>query len=334
MNETVALKNQTLRKLNRLRYQGGHSPAAEAHRDFQRRQADSQDPTLQHAWLKSMKKVLEEIDDVLKVVPTKSPIRFLDLGCCPGGFTSYILAKNPNARGAGISLPVENGGHACLLSQTQLDRFDLHWADMTRFQLGAVLIDDPALQDLPIEPENFDLVLIDGHPLRTSDSPRLSKAFDLLSDRLLISQLLIGLAAARMGSTIILKASKPERLVTSQLMFLMDLLCADVRTWKPVCIHSTRDTFYVVGKGFGLRRSPDFMGHKARVMAGLMDLWVQLSYHNGQGRRLNSHDLDFIVDAATLKEVYAPRLQQLSEHIWVAQSQSLQGWQAAQASGF
>jgi len=44
--------------------------------------------------------------------PRKGPLRFLDLGCCPGGFTSYILSNNPSA---GISSEIETGGHRFLL---------------------------------------------------------------------------------------------------------------------------------------------------------------------------------------------------------------------------
>jgi hypothetical protein len=67
-----------------------------------------------------------------------------------------------------------------------------------------------------------------------------------------------------------------------------------------------------------------------------MDLWVQLSYAgpNGKGRKLLANDLDFIVNNKTLKTVYAPRLRQLSEHIWTTQSKCLQGWRNAQAKGF
>ncbi|KAJ7069998.1 hypothetical protein C8F01DRAFT_1114919 [Mycena amicta] len=334
MNEVLPLKNTTLRQLNGLRYKNIHSPTEDAYLQFQRKQADSsnQDPQLQKAWFHSMYKVMEEIDDVIKVVPAGLCFQFLDLGCCPGGFTSYILGKNPNARGAGISLPVENGGHACLLDEEHFNRFDLHWADLTKYQLGAVLIDDPSLQSLPVDPFTFDLVCIDGHPLRSTNSPHLPASFYLLSDRLLISQLIIGLAAAAPGSTLVLKASKPERLITSQLIFLFDLLCADVRTWKPICMHATRSTFYIIGKGFGL--TPQGREHKEQIMAGLMNLWILLSYQDGTGRRLRSEDLDFIADPAVLKGSYAPRLQRLSEHIWAAQSQSLQGWRNAQANGF
>ncbi|KAJ7729695.1 hypothetical protein DFH07DRAFT_849886 [Mycena maculata] len=328
MNQVVPLKSDSLRKLNLLRYKHGSKPSEEAYFQHQRRQADAPPETLQRAWFNSMRNVLEEIDQVLRCVPDSLPFRFLDLGCCPGGFSSYILGKNPRASGVGISLPEESGGHACLLEEDNLPRFELHWADLTRYQFGPAFIDDPRLQNFPVAP-GFDLVLIDGHPLRSVKG----ESIYLHGDRLLISQIIAGLVSVTFGGTIILKQSKPERLITSQLIFLLDVLCAEVRTWKPVCMHGTRSTFYVVAKGFAL-------GCQAvrwrEILHGLMSLWVQLSYAgpNGAGRQLIPTDLDFIVDNGTLKTLYAPRLRELSEHIWTTQSKCLKGWRDAQAEGF
>ncbi|KAJ7134479.1 hypothetical protein C8R44DRAFT_770555 [Mycena epipterygia] len=331
MNQVLPLKSNTLQKLNLLRYKHGSKPSEQAYFQHQRKQADAPDLALQKAWFNSMRNVLEEIDQVLRCVPDMLPFRFLDLGCCPGGFSSYILGKNPRASGVGISLPVESGGHACLLDEDHLPRFELHWADLTQFQLGPAFIDDPQLQNFPVSP-GFDLVLVDGHPLRSANGLPNSNVY-LHGDRLLISQLIVGLVSVAFCGTIILKQSKPERLITSQLIFLLDVLCAEVRTWKPVCMHGTRSTFYIVAKGFGLGAQG---ARRPQILGGLMNLWVQLSYGgpNGAGRKLLATDLDFIVDNETLKTVYAPRLRELSEHIWTTQAKCLQGWRNAQAKGF
>ncbi|KAJ7505536.1 hypothetical protein B0H11DRAFT_1979200 [Mycena galericulata] len=331
MNQVLPLKSNSLHKLNLLRYKHSRKPSEKAYFEHQRRQADAPDPALQLAWFNSMKAVLEEIDGVLRCVPDMLPFRFLDLGCCPGGFSSYILGKNPRASGVGISLPEERGGHACLLEEENFARFELHWADLTQYQLGPAFIDDSRLQNFPVSP-GFDLVLIDGHPLRTAMRLPDDNIY-LHGDRLLISQMIVGLASVGFGGTIVLKQSKPERLITSQLIFLLDVVCAQVGTWKPICCHSTRATFYIVAKGFGLGSQGM---RRQEMLGGLMNLWVQLSYSgpNGGGRRLLPTDLDFIVDNATLKTAYAPRLRELSEHIWTTQSSCLQGWREAQAEGF
>ncbi|KAJ6620771.1 hypothetical protein B0H10DRAFT_1791197, partial [Mycena sp. CBHHK59/15] len=312
-----------------------HSSKAseQAYLQHQRKQADAPDPALQKAWFNSMRNVFEEIDQVLRCVPDRTPFRFLDLGCCPGGFSSYILGKNPYASGVGISLPTESGGHSCLLEEEDFQRFELHWADLTQFQLGPTFIHDPRLQNFPVAAGSFDLVLIDGHPLRGAAGAG-DQLVHLHGDRLLISQVILGLVTVAFGGTLVLKQSKPERLVTSQLLFLLDVLCAELRTWKPVCMHGTRATFYAIAKGFGLGAQASF-ARRQQLLAGLMELWVQLSYtEDGKGRRLLPTDLDFIVDNKTLKTAYAPRLRQLSEHIWTTQAKCLQGWRNAKAEGF
>ncbi|KAJ7075848.1 hypothetical protein B0H15DRAFT_611058 [Mycena belliarum] len=329
MDHLLPLQSSTLHKLNLLRYKHDSQPSEQAYLQFQRKQADAPDPALQKAWFNSMRAVLEEIDQVLHCVPERLPFRFLDLGCCPGGFSSYILGKNRNAYGVGISLPTESGGHSCLLKEDELERFQLYWADLTRYQLGPAFIDDPKLQNFPVSP-GFDLVLIDGHPLRSAQG--VPNIF-LHGDQLLISQIIVGLVSVALGGTVILKQSKPERLITSQLIFLLDGLCAEVRTWKPVCMHGTRSTFYIVAKGIGLGC---LALRSQQLLNALMELWVELSYTgaNGTGRKLTATDLDFIVDSATLKGAYAPRLHELSNHIWTTQAKCLKGWRKAQANGF
>lgn len=234
-----------------------------------------------------------------------------------------------------MSLDVESGGHAFMLEEEFRDRFELLWGDVIRYQLGPYPINDPALKPLPlISPAYapFDLVLIDGHPLRTlgkNDDMR----FFTKADQLLISQLIIGLCAVSLaGGTVVMKLSKPERVVTSQLMYLFDVLSLSVQTWKPVCMHATQDTFYLVAKGFGLGAERYRL---PQIMHRLMSLWVELVYGNkGVGRRLQDGDLDFIVDAEVLKHQYAARHRKLSQHIWMVQAQSIQGLKQARANGF
>ncbi|CAK5284378.1 unnamed protein product [Mycena citricolor] len=352
MNHQLSLHNPSLQVLDRVRHP--KTRAERAHMQFQQRAADAQDPVRQQGWFRSMQQVMQEIDEMTLCVPAAVPIRFLDLGCCPGGFTSYILDKNPRASGVGISLPVEQGGHACLLDPAVLTssaadprhppRFELIWADLTKYQLGPHYIGpipDPSLRPLPpqlAQPHasddraaaaQYDLVTIDGHPLRSGDRPGLEY---LVGDRLLVSQLLVGLASAALGGTVVLKLSKPERLVSAQLMYLLDVLCARVWTWKPVCMHATRATFYVVGKGFGLKGR----WMLPRIVQELRRLWVELSYAGSgrHGRRLVATDLDFIIDESTIQTVYAARWRELSEHIWETQRLALEGWRQATRQGF
>jgi hypothetical protein len=237
--------------------------------------------------------------------------------CCPGGFSSYILNKNPRAEGVGISLPVESGGHAFLLEEHLRPRFELTLADLTRYELGYE--EDGRLQPFPFPPR-FDLVLLDGHPLRTATS---HNAWN--GDCLLMSQFIICLQSISKSGTIVVKLSKPERLVTRQLLYMLDVLSLSLACWKPVCLHATRPTFYAVAKGVGLGRQ----GHRAsELLLQLKMLWMELTYGGtgSSGRKIANGDLDFIISDADLQRTYMSRFQQLARPIWMVQAMSLQGW--------
>ena len=251
--------------------------------------------------------------------------------CCPGGFSSYILSKNLQSTGVGISLSVESGGHGLLLEEDLRPRLDLNIADLTYYQLGPTTITDPQLQPLPfpVDARPFDLVLLDGHPLRNSTS-QTGGDHVRISNRLLISQLIICLQATSMSGTVIMKLSKPERPVTAKLLYMFDMLSLQLASWKPVCMHATRDTFYVVARGFGYGQ----LAYRLREWIDRFKaLWVSLTYEGVHSLgTVSAADLDFIVTKVGLR-AFEHRLQQLSRHIWEVQATSLHGWKQAQAEG-
>ncbi|KAJ8096314.1 hypothetical protein AAF712_013383 [Marasmius tenuissimus] len=324
-----SLKSKELKDLHRLR-SSKHGPMLDAHFAHQKRQADSQGPEVQKAWFNAMKKVFEEIDEMLVVLSPAAPFSFLDVGCCPGGFSSYILSTYPHARGSGVSLPVDKGGHALLLEEALQPRFDLIWADITLFQLGNTLTLNPSFTPFPFSPEHpgYDLIILDGHPLRTAGPD-----VHALGDKLLISSLILGLWCINRGGTIIMKLSMPDRKITAQILYMFDVLSGDLRTWKPVHIHATRSTFYAIARNFGCG------GHAPRyneIFERLRHLWEALVgadvLGNGRGRRLLPSDLDFIVDDAGLKD-YSKRLKALSKHLWMVERESLAQWHEARRNG-
>jgi hypothetical protein len=218
-----------------------------------------------------------------------------------------------------------------LLEENLRPRLDLNIADLTYYQLGPTTITDPQLQPLPfpVDTRPFDLVLLDGHPLRNSTS-QTGGDHIRISNRLLISQLIICLQATSISGTVIMKLSKPERPVTAKLLYMFDMLSLQLASWKPVCMHATRDTFYVVARGFGCGQ----LAYRLREWTdGLKALWVSLTYggvHNLG--TVSAGDLDFIVTKVGLR-AFEHRLQQLSRHIWEVQATSLHGWKQAQAEG-
>ncbi|KIK51159.1 hypothetical protein GYMLUDRAFT_252334, partial [Collybiopsis luxurians FD-317 M1] len=171
--------------------------------------------------------------DRLWVVPfTNRPFRFLDLGCCPGGFSTYILKKNKQATSIGVSLAPAQGGHPYLLEESLRPRQTLILAEITTFQLEGKdsYTADPMWQSInrqqlfPVPDSllarDFDLVLLDAHHLRNQP---ISSA-----DLLAISQILLGLLSIKFGGTIVMKLASPDSQYTATILFMLDMLSSSL----------------------------------------------------------------------------------------------------------
>lgn len=308
----------------------------------QRHTADTAGPgsPLNVIWFERMKAIFKEINAMTGCVPcSNEPFNFLDLGCCPGGFSSYILKQNRKSRGFGISLDVSKGGHEFLLEQSLRSRYQLLFTDLTYFDLGPPCSSstsplsspitgfkaDPRLQRLPpqIKYRHFSLVVLDGHLLRTQDDVR---QWDY--DRLLIAQLIIGLLGLKARGTLVVKLSRPDAVRTAKLLYMLDGLSAEkggVVTCKPRSMHTNRGTFYAVAHNVGLGRIP-----LSKMVMGLQKLWHELTYGGveGCGRFLEEEDLDFIVTTEKLiadseDGGYMERLVELASEVWDIQSEAL-----------
>jgi len=302
-----------------LKKRGWTDERMDVHFEQQRNVAKHASDELSRIWLQRMKGVLREIDEEGGCVQRTGHFFFLDLGCCPGGFTSYVLNQNAKARGLGISLEVEKGGHKYLLEQRHRARFSLLSADLTYFQLGPALIDDPRLKPLPaqIKSRSCGLVMLDGHFLHTQENVR---KWDY--DRLLISQLVMGLQAVKTGGTIVLKLSRPDAVRTAKLLYMLDVISDSLTTCKPRSMHANRGTFYAIAKGVRLGADA---GRLPTIAEGLKRLWSELTYggDDGCGRFLNETDLDFIISMEELVDSYLARVIELGRDVWMIQADNL-----------
>jgi hypothetical protein len=175
---------------------------------------------------------------------------------------------------------------------------------------------DATLQPFPFHfySQTFDLVLLDGHALRTATSATARNGACLF-----LSQLIICLQTIAVSGTITMKLSRPERPVTAKILYLLDVLSLRLNTRKPVYIHATRPTFYAVAKGVGYGHQ----GHQLQEF--LYHIWLHLM-NGGPCRSLEPEDLDFVVTNAALEATYSARLSELSDHIWMVQEENLTGW--------
>ncbi|KAJ7735293.1 hypothetical protein DFH07DRAFT_114108 [Mycena maculata] len=324
--ELIARGAEELQVLSDLRDQGCKlTPEHEGYLEHQKKVAENASARRNSYWFSKMKAVFKELDDQTVCIPRKGPLKFLDLGGCPGGFTSYILSKNLSAQGLGISSEIENGGHRFLLEDRHRNRFKIYYADLTYYRLGplptSVAPDNKVLHALPFDTaRRFDVVLLDGHQLRRHPAARPGEW-----DRLLVSQLIIGLQAAKAGGTLVIKLADAEQVNTAKLLHMLDLLAASLEMFKPRAMHATRGTFYAIAKGVG-------EGRGAARLLGLVDafkeLWVDLTIGgaDGAGRALSEEDLDFIVSTAEVRQAKnLDRLIDLSRSVWEVQARALVG---------
>ncbi|KAK0445599.1 uncharacterized protein EV420DRAFT_1571790 [Desarmillaria tabescens] len=316
-----------LHHLTQLKRKGQRAPVIQQYFRNQREVADNADLELSERWLKKMKKIMGQIDDHVKwCVPFSGrPFRFLDLGCCPGGFSTYILKKNKQSTGVGISLDPADGGHPYLIEQGIRDRHTIIFADLTLFQLGPQMISSPFFNFRPL-PEDlttrqFDLALLDAHHLRTQNSSS--------SDLLAISQIVVALLSIKFGATVIMKLANPESWYTVRMLFFLDVLSASLTVHKPYAMHRNQGTFYAIGKGVGGKSERQrFLSHN--LLPEFQKLWVDLrSGNGGAGRSLEPKDLNFIISDEQVKG-YASRLAELCEPVWKIQSAALEKLYAEQ----
>lgn len=180
-------------------------------------------------------------------------------------------------------------------------------------------MDDPRLKSLPHEIKYgvCGLVVLDGHLLRAQENARRWEY-----GRLLISQLVMGLQAVKIGGTMVVKLSRPDNVRTAKLLYLLDIISASLITCKPRSMHSNRGTFYAVAKGVRY-------GAEARcfttLIEGLQKLWHELTYggDEGHGRFITEMDLDFIIRTDELADRYLLRLIELGREVWAVQAAAL-----------
>ncbi|PIL29471.1 hypothetical protein GSI_08413 [Ganoderma sinense ZZ0214-1] len=328
-----------LAELDQLRRKGWRDEGLDGHFRTQRKVADQSTHASEVFWFEMMKKGMKEMDDAVGILPSQGmPFEFLDVCCCPGGFSSFTLNKRRSARGVGISLPVSSGGHSFMLEDYLRPRYRFIEKDILEYNLAP-----SGVSGMPHSPdrlpdsmlERFQLVIIDGHALRTyayasPGQPSLNDAKEahiLYRDSLHIAQLIVALECVRPGGTIMMRLSHVEAFPAAHFLYLLDKLSDELTVYKPRSMHAYRGTFYVVAKGI-CRRTPTLLELKARYVAGLRQLWFALRCGgpDGRGRRMSCSDLDFIVSTEEILGGYLDRLIELGRPVWRTQAEGLHGF--------
>ncbi|TFK77924.1 hypothetical protein K466DRAFT_607528 [Polyporus arcularius HHB13444] len=321
-----------LQELMQLREKGWSASDLDLHFKTQREVADNATLETERGWYRNMKRIMEELDKAAEFVPSSTKFKFLDVGCAPGGFSSYILQKNFKAKGTGIYLPESAGGHPMLLEKRQ--RYKHLPQDLLQYDCSPTSGDEVSLDSRKRLPltfiRTFSIVVLDGHALRTyqhhfeptpgPDVDMLNAAHGAYRDRLLITQMFIALQSVALSGTIVMRLSHSECFPALQLLYLLDSVSNELVVHKPQTMHKVRGTSYVIAKGVCSFREQVNKG--ALYVRGLQTLWSQLQQggpYDGIGRMIVEGDLDFVASTETLLDQYVDRLVELGLQTWATQ---------------
>ncbi len=201
------------------------------------------------------------------------------------------------------------------MDENLLDRYSIMFANMAKFELGP----SSDLDSLPIATESFDLVVMDAHHLRNQAPMAAHKVY--------ISQLIIGLKAVKIGGSIVLKLHHLESEYSARLLYLLDKVSWETRTFKPMTMHRERGSFYVIARGVGLdgRGRPSFEWQTLlqHAVESFRAVWVNLG-EEGSERSVVVEDLNFIITVDDLVREYTYRLGCLGRKVWEIQTRALE----------
>ena len=231
-----------------------------------------------------------------------------------------MLQANPEARGAGVSLPEEEGGHPWMLSSTINDRFELIWHNLLSYDLGPASLCLALGHDLfPFFGRSFNLVLLDGHRLRTQTETEHTRGSD--HERLLLGQLQIGLRCVTDGGTIIMKLTKVEDELAARVLFMLDKIASELYVHKPTSTHRNRASFYAIAKGVQRGETLD------NYVVALQEVWYYMTYGGSDGRGVyvpQERVLEDVVSFDDLtKETNLDRLIDFGTEVWKVQLDAL-----------
>ncbi|CAE7095815.1 unnamed protein product [Rhizoctonia solani] len=312
-----------------LRKQGDESKTIDTYFENERERVHNSKLVSNHLGLDaSFMIVLEKaMENMNRAVWIPRTYRFLDIGCAPGGFTSYLLRKNRRAHGIGISLPDEQGGTKFAVTNPDyLARYQLHWVDLTTFDLAPNVPKPPSSTHeclpLPFEPRSRDLVVCDAQWALNPDNHMRPWNWT----RLIISQLLIALRAVAPGGSIFIRLSCAERTLTGRIVLALCRVSDLVRSVKPTVFKAFRSHFYILAQ----KVHPQSDECKWLISA-LEQLWYTMTFEgeSGYGRDISAEDEQLITsDEEMLSEKGLSTIVQLGTPIWEIQHDALCGFLA------
>ncbi|KAG2490719.1 hypothetical protein HYH03_010876 [Edaphochlamys debaryana] len=232
-----------------------------------------------HEMRERMRYIMYEIDEsndhFIAGRQPNQPFQFLDVCCCPGGFSTYSLTAGPAPRkGIGLSLPPELGAHLPAI-ELETDQYYLHFVDVTTVAAGVRVgnmgvgtpgCPRPALTTTAGEGSGGGrLVILDGSFLggkdwihkETSLPDAENPAFNVYGTNaaahkaLLVAQLIVMANTLAPGGTLVLRLNMfPDMFTIGVLGLLRQVFRGEVCSYKPRSCHVHVGSYYLVCRAF------------------------------------------------------------------------------------
>ena len=257
-----------------------------------------------------------------------SHAQVLDLGMAPGGFTSSVLKRNPDAYVCAFTLPPELGGHEIIHYEDP--RVNRMFGDITmlhqEFRITDLPKDHPEFSKLDDSllwtGKTFDLIFCDCSYLRTHQQHITEHRRPVEIIRQTVSQLILAMQRIKSGGTLIMNFSRLSSCNTIKIVSIFDR-AAKIQVFKPVSAHTKNGTFYLIAKEV----QP---GHP-EVVAALKEwkkIWKALTFpvidedENEDTKEL-INEPELAEEVLGLLDRFADRVIELGEPIWQIQKEAL-----------
>jgi 23S rRNA U2552 (ribose-2'-O)-methylase RlmE/FtsJ len=263
----------------------------------------------------------KEIDDATDAFVCPRP-NTLDLCMAPGGYSSSVLDRHPDATIKGISLPRELGGYFVRLDHGRKDpRVQVEFMDLTMLASEFGVYPDKIPPEhpeaskfnnaRPFYGQEFDIVICDGQVLRSHHREERREWGE--AARLTLSQLILALQRIKTGGTLMMLLHKIEAWNTCTLLRTFEAF-SSVAVFKPKMTHAQRSSFYLIAKNVQPKSEPAKEAVKSWKKTWYEKTFGDTSYAEYQSREeINAFLAEF-----------GPRLVELGNPIWETQARGLE----------
>lgn len=296
-------QSPAFRRLRKLKHQAIRVPRGE--------NASKKVPSSVTVFRDQFERVMGEINDQSGGA-LSSVHSFLDLGCAPGGFSTWVLKNNEACRGAGVSIGADENGWELVQAgwrESMLERYEFLEADI-RDETTSVKIQG-MIQALG----TCDLVIAcavlkqQGATEAQEEQPEQGSKYTALQ----ISQLVLALRSLKEGGCLVAAMTSKPSPMRVTLILLLKQIFESVITTRGKTLHRARGSYYLVCKS-----------RKADVSTGLEKLEAALA--GGFEHPWSMNWLAFLGDAekSSLTGTEEGEILDHLEPVWESQADSME----------